>query len=214
MQKILLIHGYATKLKASIFKSPYSDDEGFTAFHNSIDSGEIDVFHWGIPRSLSFIQALNPFSYLSLYQEEELRTKSSEIQQKLFNTIESSKIEKVICHSMGCRLLLQTINAIGLPGSVQSIIFLQADIDGNATISNSNIANRLSQKTLTLKNFHCFWDPTLLISSLLHKNIRIGLRSWNQPNIKNQLFPLLRLPNLHMNPLRNKQTVEKILRSS
>lgn len=211
MPKILLVHGYATKLKASIFKSPYSDDEGFTAFRDSIDSGEIDVFHWGIPQSLSFMQALNPFSYLALYQEEERRAKSNEIQQKLFDLIESAKIEKVICHSMGCRLLLQMINAIGLPQSIQSITFLQADIDSDAIISNSDVTSRLFQKTLILKNFHCFWDPTLLISSLLHKNIRIGLRPWRQLNIQNQLFPLLRLPNLHMSPLRNTKTLSKIL---
>lgn len=201
--KTLLLHGYATKLRASVFRKPLAEHEGFTGLQNEIKNGEIDVFHWGINRSLSFVQSLNPFAYLTLYRDEELLAKSREIQQKLFETIASSGTERVICHSMGCRLLLNTINTIGLPVSVKSIIFLQADVNASETIN--------FPKTVTLQNYHCFWDQSLIASSILHRNLRIGMQPWTHNSVSNRFFPLLRLVNLHTSQLRNRAFLKSIM---
>jgi len=204
--KTLLLHGYATKLHASIFRKPLPDHEGFAGLQNEIARDEIAVFRWGIDRSLSFAQSLNPFSYLTLYRDEERLTESHDLQQKLFETIASSKTERVICHSMGCRLLLNTINTIGLPVSVKSIIFLQADIDSHAELL-------LPTSYRLVQNYFCFWDPSLIASSILHRNFRIGMQSWKYPGVNNHFFPLLRPMNLHMSPLRDRKFAKKLLDS-
>jgi hypothetical protein len=201
--KTLLIHGYATKLHASIFRKPLPEHEGFIGLQNEIKNGEIDVFHWGIDRPLSFVQSINPFSYLTLYRDEERLAESLELQQKLFTMITSSGTKRIICHSMGCRLLLNMINAIGLPSSVRSIVFLQADIDADSELP--------TPISYSLENFFCPWDPSLITSSMLHWNLRVGLRAWKHKNVKNSFFPLLRPINLHISPLRNRRFAKFLL---
>jgi hypothetical protein len=203
--KTLLLHGYATKLRASVFRKPLGEHEGFVGLQDEIARDEIAVFRWGIDRSLSFAQSLNPFSYLTLYRDEEYLAESRELQQKLFETIASSGTEQVICHSMGCRLLLNTINTIGLPVSVKSIIFLQADVNADTEFPKSI--------PRSLVNYHCFWDVSLITSSILHRNFRIGMQSWKYPGVNNHFFPLLRPINLHMSQLRDKKFLQSILSS-
>lgn len=201
--KTLLVHGYATKLRASVFRKPLAEHEGFTGLQNEIKNGKIDVFHWGIDQSLSFFESLNPFSYLKLYRNEERLAESRELQQKLFETIESSGTERVVCHSMGCRLLLNTIKSFGLPPSVRSIVFLQADADAGATLE--------LPKAVSIKNYYCAWDQSLIASSILHRNLRVGMRQWKHANVSNHFYPLLRPINLHTSQLRNRKFLKSIV---
>ena len=202
--KTLLIPGYATQLRASVFRSPLPQHEGFVAFQSAIDSGEAEVFHWGINQNLTLLQSLNPFSYLTLYRDEEALAHTEKTQRNLHNLITTSEPKHIICHTMGCRLLLNTINVLGLPPSVQSIIFLQADIDSDA-------AYNVQRPThdVPLSNYYCPWDPSLIVSSILHRTIRIGMRAWNHAGVQNHFYPLLKPINLHTSPLRDTVFVQK-----
>lgn len=200
--KTLLVHGYATKLHASIFRAPLTNHEGFVALNSEIESGAVEVLHWGIDRSLSFFESLNPFSYLRLYRDEELLVESRELQQSLFAKLSSSGTERIICHSMGCRLLLNTTKIFGLPPSVQSIVFLQADVDADTPLE--------LPKEVSIKNYHCFWDQSLIASSILHRNLRIGMRPWKHDGVSNRFFPLLRPINLHTSQLRDRRCFDTI----
>lgn len=203
--KTLLIPGYATQLRASIFRAPLPRHEGFFAFQSAVDAGDTDVFHWGISRCFSFLQSLNPFSYLKLYRDEETLAHSLETQQRLFDMIAASGTERIICHSMGCRLLLNTINSLGLPSSVRSIVFLQADIDAHATVD--------LPKNVSIKNYHCFWDQSLFASSVVHQNIRIGMCGWKHINVENHFYALLKPMNLHTSPMRDEKLANDLCRN-
>lgn len=195
--KPLLIHGYATKLRASIFRAPLPDHAGFIAFQSAIKTGDADVFHWGIHRDLSFIESLNPFSYLKLYRDEEVLAHSPETQEKLFRYMEASQPEHIICHSMGCRLLLLTMNRFIVPSSVRSITFLQADIDSRPP------SYALRPTNYVLHHYFCPWDPSLLASSILHGSVRLGMRAWKTNSVENHFYPLLKPVNLHTSQLRD-----------
>jgi hypothetical protein len=206
MSKTLLIHGYAADLTAWKFRRAFGEHAGFVAFDQMIESGKAVMFRWGIDRKLSFWQSLNPFSYLKLYRNEEALAESIVFQQNLIDFIVKNNIDQIICHSMGCRLLLSTINVFDLPASIKQIIFLQADFPTDSSMTHPDLLNRIS-----ITNYFCPWDQSLLASSMLHKNLRAGLVGWRQPSITNRLYPLLKPINLHTSPLRDKLLAETLL---
>lgn len=209
MGKTLLIHGYATDLTAWKFRRAFGEHAGFAAFDEAIASAEATVFRWGIERELSFWQSLNPFSYLQLYRDEEKLAESAALQQGLINYIQEHNIERIICHSMGCRLLLATMNAFDLPGSISEIIFLQADFPSRTRIDHFDTANDIN-----IKNYYCFWDQSLLASSILHGNLRAGLIGWKQSRVRNRFYALLKPINLHTSPQRDPTLAKKLLDKS
>lgn len=206
MGKTLLIHGYAADLTAWKFRQAFGEHAGFVAFDETIASAEATIFRWGIKRTLTLAQSINPFSYLKLYRDEEKLAESSALQQDLLWHIEKHGIERIICHSLGCRLLLGTMNSANLPSSVKSIVFLQADFPSQTRMDHPDTAN-----SVEIKNYHCFWDQSLLASSILHGNLRAGLVGWKQSNIKNTFYPLLKAINLHTSPMRDRELAKKLL---
>lgn len=209
MVKTLLIHGYATDLTAWKFRRAFGEHAGFVAFDKAIASTEVTVFRWGIERILTLAQSINPFSYLKLYRDEEKLAESAALQQGLLWYIEKHGIERIICHSLGCRLLLGTMNGGKLPSSVKSIVFLQADFPSQARIDHFDTEN-----TINIKNYSCFWDQSLLASSILHGNLRAGLIGWQQSNVKNIFYPLLKGINFHTSPMRDRKLAKKLLNLS
>lgn len=210
--KTLLVHGYATKLQASFFRKPLGENEGFEAYKKRVSFKEAFVFHWGKFVDLPLILAMNPLSYLRLYREEESLALAKETQRQLFETIERLGAEQIIAHSMGARLLIEMMNDLGIPNSISSIIFLQADIDEGQRITNQNILDRIESKTLIIQNYHCFWDPTLLLSSIIHKKHRAGIRGWTQGGVQNIFSPLTRLPNLHTSHLHDRELADQLMK--
>ena len=207
MAKTLLVHGYAADLTAWKFRKAFGEHAGFVAFDEAITAAEATVFRWGIERELSFWESINPFSNLKLYRDEEALIESAELQQGLINYIQEHDIDRIICHSLGCRLLLATMNAFDLPKSINEIVFLQADFPSRATIKRSNLLDRV-----TVTNYFCWWDQSLLASSVFHGNLRAGLIGWKQPAIKNMFYPLLKPMNLHTSPLRDREFLSAFLR--
>lgn len=209
MSKTLLIHGYAADLTAWKFRRAFGEHAGFVAFDEAIASAEVTVFRWGIERTLTLAQSINPFSYLKLYRDEEKLAESAALQQGLLWYIEKHGIERIVCHSLGCRLLLGTLNGAKLSSSVKSIVFLQADFPSRARIDHLDTTNAIE-----IKNYHCFWDQSLLVSSILHGNLRAGLVGWRQSSIKNIFYPLLKAINLHTSPMRDRKLAKKLLDQS
>lgn len=208
MGKTLLIHGYAANLTAWKLRQAFGQHAGFVAFDDVITNDNAVVFRWGIDRQLPFWQSLNPFSYLKLYRDEEALAESVALQQGLMSFIQEHDVDRIICHSLGCRLLLSTINAFDLPSSIKEIIFLQADFPSYTSITRTDLLDHVS-----MTNYHCWWDQSLLASSILHKNLRAGLIGWKQNSIVNRFSPLLKPINLHTSPLRDESLAKKLLAS-
>lgn len=205
MGKTLLIHGYAANLTAWKLRQAFGEHAGFAAFDEAVASAEAAVFRWGIDRTLTLAQSINPFSYLKLYRDEEKLAESAALQQGLLWYIEKHNIKRIICHSLGCRLLLGAMNGAKLPSSVKSIVFLQADFPSQNQIDHLDATNRIE-----IENYSCFWDQSLLASTILHGNLRAGLVGWKQSNIKNTFYPLLKAINLHTSPMRDRKLAKKL----
>lgn len=205
MTKAILVHGYAVGIKASIFRQPLGEHAGFSVLNSEVESGDVKAFRWCKNLSLSMIQSANPFQYLKLYRDEEALAESSATQSALFDFLISENPSTIICHSLGCRLLIGMLNAHGIPQSITKIVLLQGDAPTTSSITNVAILDRLANKTLTIENHYCWWDQSLLASSMLHRTNRIGLLGWKQSGVKNTFYPLLKLLNLHTSPLRDRE---------
>jgi len=211
MTKTILVHGYAVGLKASIFRQPLGEHAGFSALNNEIITGDVKTFRWSKNIALSLFQSANPFQYLKLYRDEEKFSQSSETQSALFDCITTENPSTIICHSLGCRLMIGMMNAHGIPQSISKIILLQGDVPTSTSITNSSILDRLTTKTLTIENYHCWWDQSLLASSIVHRENRIGLMGWKHAGVKNIFYPLLKPLNLHTSPMRDREFLPKII---
>ncbi|HPF94935.1 MAG: hypothetical protein KC582_04560 [Candidatus Magasanikbacteria bacterium] len=197
LPNIALIPGFATEATFSVFRSAMPADAGFTAFKNGVDRGEVKVFRWGIERYFSLSQIMMGLPLLALYREEEQRILELERLQQLYSFLEDNVIETIVCHSLGCRYVLEMMNTLGIPETVKNIYFVQADIEHEKRVKHDLVIDRLTLGTLSLTNIYCPWDQSLMASSLLQRKSRYGMRKILHSPIKNVLIPLKTLPNLH-----------------
>lgn len=211
MTKTILIHGYATGLRASIFRKPFGEHSGFIALDAEVNSGIAKSFRWSKDVSLSIVQCTNPLQYFQLYRDEELLAESPITQSALRKFIDRADASTIVCHSLGCRLMIGAINAFGIPESVTKIIFLQGDVPTSASITDSTIRDRINDRSLVIENYFCPWDQSLLASAVLHRTNRIGLMGWDEPGVANIFYPLLKLTNLHTSPLRDRKFLRSFL---
>ena len=211
MTKAILVHGYAVGLKASIFRQPLGEHAGFSALNSEVESSDAKVFRWSKNISLTIAQSANPWNYYQLYRDEEVLAESSTTQSTLRDFIDRSDTTTVICHSLGCRLFIGMMNAHGIPESISIIILLQGDVPSSASITNATVLDRLANKTLTIENYFCPWDQSLLASAILHRTNRIGLLGWKHAGVKNIFYPLLKPMNLHTSPLRDRKFLSAFL---
>ncbi|MFO0765028.1 MAG: hypothetical protein U0487_03215 [Patescibacteria group bacterium] len=207
-----LLHGFAIDAEFSRFRPALGADAGFEAFRDEVAKGEVSVFRWGIPKRFALWQIVSLGSILNLYRAEERRAADPEWQQKLFRFLEDGQIETVVCHSLGCRFLLDTINRFGAPASLKKIVFVQADIAQNQAVTDQNTINRLHDGSLKLVNVYCAWDKNLIASSILTGRMRYGMAKVIRPNVENVFMPLKTLPNLHTCSIKSKELHEFILR--
>ncbi len=205
MTKAILIHGYAVGLEASVFRKPFGEHAGFIALDAEVQSGTAKSFRWCKNTSLTIGACVNPLQYFQLYRDEELLTESSITQFALREFIDHADATTIICHSLGCRLMIGAMNAHGIPESITKIIFLQGDVQSSATITNPAIRDRITDGTLVIENYFCPWDQSLLSSAMLHRTNRIGLMGWNEIGVTNVFYPLLKPMNLHTSLLRDRE---------
>lgn len=201
MSRIVLIHGFATGIDY-LWRPAFGVDAGFSAFADSIAKGETSVFRWDIKERAGW-RSLNPWYSFGIYRRECELAANSETHRSLERFLEHEKPEIIICHSMGCYLLLKYLGKYRLPTSVHTILFTQADVDSRTFALPSSYEEAIRHKRLRLINSFCLWDPTLMLSLLLSGSSRAGLRPLASPLVENVFYPLVKLWNLHTSAIRD-----------
>lgn len=203
--KVLFIHGFATHVRFSIFRQARTDgDTGFEACRDLIEAGFGKVFEWGLAEEANWLQSLNPFYIHHVYTFEQLIAHSPSVHQELNEMMREFEPEIVFCHSMGAELLFDFLREYRLSLSVRKIVFVQADISSHVLVHDVGLREKIIQNGIPIVNVFCPWDPSLLFSSWLHEDMRAGLVGLDFPDVVNILWPLWRLPNLHMSSLKSK----------
>jgi hypothetical protein len=203
-QRILYLHGYGTAI-SSFFQKPLASHRGFQlskAFNET--NTVLDPFDWSIPTHLDPWSALNPLAQLNIYLEYRRALQNQSLLKKLSQRLNQDQPTTIVCHSLGCQLLLNYVQNYQLPASVKKIIFLQADISYNAPIDFE----------LDFINVFCPWDLSLFFSSLYHLQWRaglVGLKLTKTKNQKNVFFPALRWGNPHTAVLEEVERLEQLL---
>jgi hypothetical protein len=199
-----LIHGYGKAL--DIQEPDIPENGGFYIFDNEITQNQAYPYIWAEPVQRNFLTPYNLIAQIQLYYRERYKTEDTKEHQRLYQELESQKPKTIIAHSSGARLLVNYLVDYKLPPSVQTIIFVQADISREEL----DLANLPNQAKFI--NFWCWWDPALITSTLLNKYIPIGLCP---PEPKySQFYPLYKLPNPHQNIWKDnkfKQIIEETI---
>ncbi len=213
--KIVLIHGYGTGLDGLIMKPEAIDNGGFLVMQDRIDSGEVILYDWRINKKLSILESLNPIENIKLYQDDvELALSESNL-LKLYNFLDLYNPSVIICHSLGCRMLLSLLDKYMPNSNLGRIILMQGDFDSSRHIPDS----LLKKNEVLIENYYCYWDQALFSSSIINYHLRAGQVGWRQKNptrvkdrIQNKFFPLIKLPNLHSACIRDKRVFEKLVK--
>lgn len=205
MSRIVLIHGFATGIRYSVFRPAHGADAGFSAFRSDIESGEVVAFRWDIKEEASFFQTLNPFYSWGVYRQERAIAEDVNTYRRLGEFLSREQPEIIVCHSMGCFLFFEYLKRERLPASVKHIVFNQADLPCFGLEFSSDVVKRVHSGDLLITNMFCFWDPTLWCAVLLKRSLLAGLIGLRSPLIQNKFFPLLKPINLHTAAIRSKR---------
>lgn len=208
-QRVLLIHGFANGIRFSVFRSRRGEDAGFSAFKEMIRAGDAAVFHWDIVEDATFWQSLTPKFALEIYRREFEKAQGEETLGALHAALTETQPQVVICHSMGCQLLLNELERFELPGSVRKVLFVQADLPRTFHLS-AHATAFLSREGAAWFSLYCPWDPTLLVSAMWNRRWRAGLLRTKTAGVQNLLFPLWLPWNLHTSSIRDPRLVRWI----
>lgn len=200
MSRIALIPGYATDLTIKGFRSARATDAGFSAFRTLISQAHAVAFRWGIPRTLSFFATLTLVPILTLYRNEEQHAITKQTMSNLKTFLTAHEPEVIVAHSLGARLVMEYCRHHTLPPSVKRIVLCQADMP---TVTPPH------HHQVEILHIYCPWDPSLIISSILHRDIRAGLRK--MAGVRNILIPLWRPINFHTSSIRDARLVDLAL---
>ncbi len=202
MSRIVLIHGFATGVRYSVFRDAHGADAGFKAFRELVEQGDATAFRWDIQETASFWQTINPLYILGVYRRERALASHPETHEALARFFADESPEIVICHSLGACLLLEHIRRHGLPDSVRRIVFTQADAHPREFAFCEALEERLRNGSLTMINAHCPWDPSLWCSLVLN-GARAGLAGARHPLVRDVFWPLVKPINLHTSAIRS-----------
>ncbi len=189
MSDIALIHGFATGLNVSVIRTARGREAGFFGFKGLIEKGVARPFRWDAVENVSIWQALSPLTYLTVYKKEGEMVRSEPTHVALDAFLRDERPRVIVCHSMGCALLLAFLAHHALPPSVRHVVLVQADISRDTPLPNL--------PSVAWHNLHCPWDPTLFASALYHRSIRAGQAGLRDPRARNRLTPLFGGWNLH-----------------
>ena len=199
-----LIHGYGKALDIQEPNIPANG--GFYIFDTEISTQQAYPYIWAEDVKRNQFTPYNLIAQLQLYYKEKDKTQNPAEHQRLKQELSTHKPKTIIAHSSGARLLVNYLIYYKLPKSVQSIIFVQADISREEL----NLANLPIQAKFI--NFWCWWDPALITSTLLNRYIPIGL--YPPQRQESKFYPLHNLPNPHQDIWRDhqfKQAIEDII---
>lgn len=202
MSRIVLIHGFATGIQYSVFRSARGTDAGFSAFAPDVARGEAKAFRWDIKEKASFFQSINPLYAWDIYRRELAIAQEIETRQSLSEFLLQEEPEVIVCHSMGTLLFFGYLENHKLPASVRRVIFNQADIHASDITLPLDIEERIRAGELLFLNTYCPWDPSLLCSRILNGS-RAGLAGMRHSLVRNHFIPLVKPINLHMSAIRS-----------
>lgn len=214
MSRIVLIHGFATGIRFSVFRQPHGIEAGMIGFRREVKTGEAKAFRWDIKEEASFLRSMNPLYTLDIYRRERAIAKSTETYRKLAKFLAEEQPEVIVCHSMGCFFFSEFLKRENLSESVKRIIYNQADLPWSGTEFSKEIIERIRFGKLVITNTFCFWDPTLWSAVLTGGSIRAGLFGMRSPWVRNRFFALLRPFNIHTAAIRSPRFRDLILRIS
>jgi alpha-beta hydrolase superfamily lysophospholipase len=209
MSRIVLIHGFATGIDY-LWRPAFGADAGFSGFAESIAKGETSVFRWDIKEHAGW-RSLNPWYSFGIYRRERELAAHSDTHRSLERFLEQEKPEIIVCHSMGCYLLLKYLERHHLPASVHTILFNQADVDARAFTVPASFEEAIRCKRLRLINSFCLWDPTLMLSLLISGLPRAGLRPLAHPLVEDIPHPLTKPWNLHTSAIRDSRFAASVI---
>ena len=196
---ILCVHGYGVGLTIKPFTTAKSRETcGFEVFLPLIQEGACTMFDWRISRPSSIVDSILHLTPLTLYFKEKKLTESGKLQYRLHQKIESDKIVTITAHSMGCRLVLNMIQNIGLPKSVKQILFVAADIPHKIDLD-------FVPNNITLISVFCPWDQELPWSQLLNWYIPAGLWGFKEKRVHNIFVPYFKGWDLHHGILKQQE---------
>jgi hypothetical protein len=190
-----LIHGYGTGLKIKYFYQSPSGEGAFAAFKQDFTEKEAYVFNWKEDYHISIFQFIQKPHYLYFLEKE--KAESNSLLKKLNKELQEKQPVNIVCHSMGCFLLLNYLEKYDLPKSVKKIVFTQGDFQTKRKLENSDLIKRVKEGEITFLNIYCWWDFTLAYSGFLNGYIPSGLFGWKNSSINNKFFPLKKFFNLH-----------------
>lgn len=178
-----------------------------------LDDGTADIFRWDQVYDFIVKEAINPNSYVEVYRKERKLIHSTEMQKGLYNKILTFEPEVIVCHSLGCELLLKTLRSSStLPPFIKKIAFSQADISHNASIPRL-VKKRIQEGELSLINYYCPWDILLMASTFMNKRPRSGLKGHKDTrHVKNTFFPLYKTINLHQSGIADELFLKNIFK--
>jgi hypothetical protein len=189
--KLVLIHGNSIGIKFPM-RDRLTKYGSFSVFEKLIDSGVALLYGWHyINEDFGLLKTLNPFEFRRQYLTEKRYCNSKVAWLKLNRFLRQQQAEKIVCHSMGCFLLLNTINIHGLPNTIKSIYLAQGDFDRNFKLTNPEVLARIDRGDLKIYNYHCNWDQMLTLSIAANGVIPGGLAGASEKYFTNRLFPSL-----------------------
>ena len=200
MAKLILIHGYGSAIKYSIFKNYNRNNLAFAGFDLQLKSGEAKLFEWFIAQKWNLLQVLNPFSHINIYREEKKKVYQEQTLEDLHLFLRHEKPETIICHSMGALLLNNYLKKYHFEDTIKRIVLIQADIPKNTLFPKLDVP---------LFNIYCPWDPTLFISLMINHYLPAGLFGLKCAS-KNIFLPLWGAFILHIASIGNQKTAKLI----
>ncbi len=205
MNRLFLVHGYATGVTHPWLRPTIGSTLGFRAFRPFLLAGTAYAFPWYLPRVWTTGQFLSPTAHLSLLAEERRRAADPVWQEALIEAMERFGATTVVAHSLGVRFLMDAIAHAGLPESVTRIICILPESEPETSRLHPSIMRRLEEGTLLIEKWWCPWDHHLLALALAERRIPAGLLPPRDRWVRSRWFPLWRPWNLHTHPLRSRR---------
>jgi hypothetical protein len=201
---ILCVHGYGVGLTVKPFITAKSEQTcGFEVFLPLIEQQKCGVFDWRITKQSSILDSILHLTPLTLYYQEKKLAEQGELQGKLFQAITIQKIDTLVVHSMGCRLVLNMIKTFGLPASVKKIVFVATDVPHKATLG-------YVPKQVEIISVYCPWDQALPWSWMLNWYIPAGLWGFVDKRVKNTFVPYTKGWDVHHGILKQQELLESV----
>ncbi|MDX2098722.1 MAG: hypothetical protein SFW36_13175 [Leptolyngbyaceae cyanobacterium bins.59] len=212
MSKIALIHGNAVGIKFAT-RDRQTKYGSFKIFEELVDQGGANLFGWHyVNHEFNLLKTFSIFHFRHQYFTEKKYCNSPAAFQKLADFLELKQPEKLVCHSMGCYLLLNSINYQGISDSVRCIYLAQGDFRRGFRITHADTLNKLANGKLKIHNYYCPWDQMLFLSMLANFYLPGGMLGSEDPYIKDRLFPYLDW-NFHHATIRSPRFLKDVLDS-